>query len=76
LEDKTLHDAAVAERNEIMRLDSQLTTKLKGNGVAFNQANVNSFKQNLRNAGLYTKWRDQYGTDAWALLERAVGKLA
>jgi TRAP-type transport system periplasmic protein len=73
---KDLHDGAVAERNEIMRVDGTLADKLKTAGMTFNQVDVTSFKARVRSAGLYTQWRDQYGGQAWALLERSVGKLA
>jgi TRAP-type transport system periplasmic protein len=67
---------AVLERGDIMRQDNSLTATLKGQGLLFNQANVGTFKAAIRRSGLYLQWRDSFGADAWALLEKSVGRLA
>jgi TRAP-type C4-dicarboxylate transport system substrate-binding protein len=69
-------DAAVGmERTDVAKLDDTVKVTLEGKGLIFNNADIPSFRSVIRNAGLYTKWRDQFGGDAWALLERTVGKL-
>ncbi len=42
----------------------------------FNQPDPAPFRDKLRSAGFYTEWKNKYGEEAWALLEKSVGKLA
>ena len=44
--------------------------------MAFNQPDGAAFRDQLRKAGFYAEWKGKYGEDAWAILERSVGKLA
>jgi hypothetical protein len=44
--------------------------------MLFNQARIPMFRQAVQRAGLYGQWRDQYGAEAWGMLEKAVGKLS
>jgi TRAP-type transport system periplasmic protein len=67
--------AAILNRADILRGESTLETTLKGQGIAFNQSDSPSFKAVIRNAGLFAQWRDSFGSEPWALLEKAVGKL-
>ena len=43
--------------------------------MAFNQPNGAAFRDQLRKAGFYGEWKGKYGDEAWAILERSVGKL-
>jgi len=45
-------------------------------GLTFNQPTVAPFRDKLRSAGFYAEWKGKYGEQAWALLEKSVGKLA
>jgi TRAP-type C4-dicarboxylate transport system substrate-binding protein len=73
--ERNFDDAAVAERAELARQEQGLTGKLQGRGLIFNDTDIPAFRGVLHNAGLYAKWRDQFGTQTWSLLERTVGKL-
>jgi hypothetical protein len=42
----------------------------------FNQPEVGPFRDKLRSAGFYSEWKGKYGDEAWALLEKSVGKLS
>jgi hypothetical protein len=44
--------------------------------MAINQPDTAPFRDHLRKAGFYTEWKGKYGDEAWAILERSVGKLA
>jgi TRAP-type transport system periplasmic protein len=53
-------------------LQQELTSK----GLVFNQPNAAPFREKLRSAGFYAEWKGKYGDQAWALLEKSVGKLS
>ena len=42
----------------------------------FNALDPAPFRDKLRAAGFYTEWKGKYGEEAWAILEKSVGKLA
>jgi tripartite ATP-independent transporter DctP family solute receptor len=71
---RTFREQAMAERQQIVRLDSQLETKLRGAGVRFNRVSTEPFRDAIAGAGLYSQWRQQYAS-GWEFLEAAVGKL-
>ncbi len=43
-------------------------------GMIFNTADTASFRAKLGRA-FYGRWREQFGTTAWSLLETEVGRL-
>ena len=49
---------------------------LAGKGLVFNQPESAPFRDKLRSAGFYAEWKGKYGEQAWALLEKSVGKLS
>ncbi len=72
---KHVNEAALAERADVAKLNSGAQTTLEGKGLRFNQADPASFKEALNKAGFYKQWKVAYGDSAWALLEKASGKL-
>jgi TRAP-type transport system periplasmic protein len=66
---KTASDSMVA-------LEKTVQATLVAAGQVFNRPPTAPFQNVLREAKLYAKWRDSYDAQGWALLERAVGKLA
>ena len=73
---KNINAAAVNERADVAKLNSGLEQDLAGKGLTFNQPTVGPFREKLRSAGFYSEWKGKYGEEAWALLEKAVGKLS
>ncbi len=73
---KNLNAAAIAERADVAKLNANLQGDLAGKGLTFNTTDAAAFRDQLRRAGFYTEWKAKYGDEAWALLEKAVGKLA
>jgi tripartite ATP-independent transporter DctP family solute receptor len=67
--------AATKASGGMLSAESTIVGKLRAQGVSFNTPAPEPFRQAISDAGLYPTWRDQYGADAWAVLERAVGKL-
>ena len=50
--------------------------ELAAKGLTFNQPDIAPFREKLRSAGFYAEWKGKYGEEAWALLEKSVGKLS
>ena len=42
--------------------------------MTVNPVDFGAFQSVVRKAGLFNQWREDYGTEAWALLEKAVGR--
>ena len=68
--------AGLKERADVAELNAGLQKDLAAKGMVFNQPDAAAFRDQLRKAGFYGEWKGKYGDDAWAILERSVGKLA
>jgi tripartite ATP-independent transporter DctP family solute receptor len=73
---RNINAAAVKERVDTEKLNATVREELAGKGLTFNQPEVSAFRDKLRSAGFYAEWKGKYGDEAWALLEKSVGKLA
>jgi tripartite ATP-independent transporter DctP family solute receptor len=73
---KNINAAAVNERADVAKLNAGLQQDLAGKGLAFNKPDAVPFREKLRSAGFYSEWKGKYGEEAWALLEKSVGKLS
>ena len=73
---KHINAAAVKEREDTAKLNATTQDELTKKGLIFNQPKVEPFRDKLRKAGFYAEWKGKYGDEAWALLEKSVGKLA
>jgi len=70
---KHLNESAVAEREDVAKLNATLRTELTGKGMTFNDPDTAGFRDALRKAGFYADWKKKYGDEAWAILEKAAG---
>jgi hypothetical protein len=52
-------------------VQAELTQK----GMVFNKTDAEKFRAALRDAGFYKEWKEKYGAQAWAVLEKQVGAL-
>ncbi|MFK0379588.1 TRAP transporter substrate-binding protein [Pandoraea sp. NPDC090278] len=68
--------AAVAQRDDVRKLNEGVTAELKQKGLVFNAPNNEQFRDKLRSAGFYAEWHKKFGDEAWAMLEKYTGKLA
>jgi TRAP-type transport system periplasmic protein len=73
---KNINAAAVNARADTEKLNATVRQELTGKGLVFNQPDVTPFREKLRAAGFYSEWKTKYGEEAWAILEKAVGKLS
>jgi tripartite ATP-independent transporter DctP family solute receptor len=71
-----INAAAVKQRADLEKLAATAQDDLKAKGMVLNQPVVGPFRDKLRAAGFYNEWKGKYGEQAWALLEKSVGKLA
>ena len=66
---------ALAERDDVRRLNNSLEVELKVKGLAFNAVDTQAFRAVLKRSGFYRDWKAKYGADAWTLLEKYTGPL-
>ena len=68
--------AALAQRDDVRKLNDGVMAELKQKGLVFNAPNNEQFREKLRAAGFYAEWHKKFGDEAWAMLEKYTGKLA
>jgi tripartite ATP-independent transporter DctP family solute receptor len=66
--------AAILQRRDTVQQDREIADKLRRFGMTFNNVDTASMRAQLK--PFYQKWKGQFGTVAWDLLERSSGKLA
>ena len=71
--EKHAKTAALAQRQDIDKLNTSALETLRSKGMIVNEADTSGFKKPL--AAFYARWKQNYGEKAWALLEAHVGKL-
>ncbi|NKN36091.1 TRAP transporter substrate-binding protein [Agrobacterium sp. a22-2] len=71
---RNFNAAAELERKDVMALNQSLRGDLEGHGMTFNVPDPVPFQEKLRSANFYSDWKGKYGDEAWAILEKAVGK--
>jgi TRAP-type C4-dicarboxylate transport system substrate-binding protein len=69
-------DAARKQRQDVAALSASLQASLESKGMVFNSPPPQSFRAALRDTGVYGKWKNDYGAEAWGLLEKYTGALA
>ena len=71
-----INEAGMKQREDIKKLNESVVADLASKGLTINRPTADSFRAKLREAGFYGEWKGRFGDEAWALLEKAVGKLA
>jgi tripartite ATP-independent transporter DctP family solute receptor len=74
--EREINASALAEREDVARLNATLEAALKARGLEFVPTDASAFRAALKKAGFYAEWRDKFGQEAWGALEGAVGSLA
>jgi TRAP-type transport system periplasmic protein len=67
---------APRQREAVTKLNADLAESLKQKGMAVNTTDPVPFQDALRKAGFYADWKGRFGDESWAILEKAVGRLA
>jgi tripartite ATP-independent transporter DctP family solute receptor len=65
--------AALAQRQDVERLNAGAIEFLRGKGMIVNDCDTSGFRRQL--GAFYARWKGIYGDRAWALLESRVGRL-
>ena len=73
---RNINAASVKARVDTEKLNATVREELTAKGLTFNQPDVAPFREKLRSAGFYSEWKGKYGEEAWAILEKSVGKLS
>ena len=72
---RNFNRAALEMRADGAKLNSSLRSELTAKGLVFNDPKLDAFRATLVKSGFYAEWRQKYGEEAWALLEKYTGKL-
>jgi TRAP-type transport system periplasmic protein len=72
---KHFAQAALDQRKMTLELNTTLQGELEKDGMTFHKTDPEPFRQTLIKAGFYKEWQAKFGDEAWALLEKATGKL-
>jgi TRAP-type transport system periplasmic protein len=73
---RNVNAAALKEREDVRKLNESLQGELTQKGMTFNTTEADKFRATLRAAGFYAEWKEKYGAEAWAVLEKQVGGLS
>ncbi|WP_106351685.1 TRAP transporter substrate-binding protein [Paraburkholderia fungorum] len=71
----TFNDAALLQRADMVKLNTDLKTGLAAKGLQINAVDPAPFRKKLVDSGFYKTWRDAIGPEAWALYEKAVAPI-
>jgi len=72
---RNINAAALKEREDIRQLNDSMEGELTKKGMVFNKTDTEKFRAAMRGAGFYAEWKQKYGPEAWAVLEKQVGAL-
>jgi TRAP-type transport system periplasmic protein len=72
---KNFNQAALEMRADGAKLNATLRPDLVSKGLVFNDPKLGAFRDLLISSGFYSEWKQKYGEEAWALLEKHTGKL-
>lgn len=72
---RIVDEAAVREREDMVKLNTVSEEKLKKAGMVFNRTDPAAFRAVLARSSYYQDWKSTYGPQAWAILEKYTGPL-
>ena len=64
------------EREDLVKLNQSVEGELTKLGLIFNRTNPAAFRAAVSKSGYYKQWREKFGKEAWAMLEKYSGPLA
>lgn len=73
---RNFNEQALLQRPYVRKLNETQLTELEAKGMVFNKPDIASFQDMLRKSGFYVDWKQKFGPEAWALLEKYTGQLA
>jgi tripartite ATP-independent transporter DctP family solute receptor len=72
---KRFREAALAERDDLAKMNDSVVAKLKASGMVFVEPDRKAFRDALKSTPFYAEWKERFGAEAWGTLERYTGKL-
>jgi tripartite ATP-independent transporter DctP family solute receptor len=72
---KHINAAARKQRDDIVRASADLQKALEAKGLQFNRVDPAPFQAALKAGGFYKKAQDQFGAEAWGLLQKYTGAI-
>ncbi|HSV79670.1 MAG TPA: TRAP transporter substrate-binding protein [Ramlibacter sp.] len=69
-------NAAIEQRKDIAAQGATMKAGLEKKGMQFQAPAAGAYQTHLRGTNFYPQWKSRIGAEGWAVLERAVGKLA
>jgi tripartite ATP-independent transporter DctP family solute receptor len=73
---RSFEAATEKQRIATASLNVSLAATLKDKGLVFNNPDKAPFRAGLSKAGFYADWKQKYGAEPWAILEKYTGALA
>jgi TRAP-type transport system periplasmic protein len=68
--------SAIDNRVDTAKLNASLADDMKTKGLTFNTPEQAPFRKMLSDAGFYKEWKEKFGAEAWAVLEKYSGPLS
>lgn len=72
---KHFNAAALSQRQDSLKASVDLQKTLEASGLTFNTADPVAFRQALAATDFYKTWKEKFGVEAWALLEKYSGPI-
>lgn len=72
---RELDKSATDQRADVAKLSGSLQADLKAKGINFVNVQQEDFRKKLAGTSFYSEWKQKYGAEAWAALEKVSGKL-
>jgi tripartite ATP-independent transporter DctP family solute receptor len=72
---RELGASTLAARNDMTGLNAAVADQLTRRGMKFNTVDKPSFQKKLGDAKYYERWKAEFGTPAWTVLEKYANKL-
>ncbi len=74
--ERTARKHVARQRTHTDALNRELESKIAGWGMNATTVDRKVFRERLREAGFYQRWRESTGATAWGLLEDSIGKIS
>ncbi|WP_438390273.1 TRAP transporter substrate-binding protein [Caballeronia sp. DA-9] len=67
--------SVLAQRDDMVKVDAAVPDQMTKAGITIINPDREMFRNKLKQAGYYAEWREKFGLQAWALLEKYTGPL-
>jgi len=67
--------SALAQRQDMVQIDASVPDQMKKAGMTLIDPDLALFGNKLKSAGYYAEWKNKFGPQAWALLEKYSGPI-